>query len=173
MAHRDQRRRNRTFQVLWQDLKSASKHLVFRAESYVPCYGLAESSVALAFPPINRRPVIDTIRRDLFEKNGCAEKVKTADTNRMHFVANGKPMPNHEVKIVDEEGQELAERMQGRLLFRGPSKTSGYYRNPKATACVLTEDGWMDSGDFGLPSRWGTLHHRAPQRLHHQVRSKY
>ncbi len=120
----------------------------FRAESYVPCYGLAESSVALAFPPINRRPVIDTIRRDIFEKNGRAEKVKAADTNRMHFVANGKPMPNHEVKIVDEKGQELAERIQGRLLFRGPSKTSGYYRNPEATARVLTEDGWMDSGDL-------------------------
>ena len=35
----------------------------FRAESFVPCYGLAESSVALAFPPIDRRPVIDSIRR--------------------------------------------------------------------------------------------------------------
>jgi len=32
----------------------------FRAESMLPCYGLAESSVALAFPPIDRLPRIDT-----------------------------------------------------------------------------------------------------------------
>ena len=120
----------------------------FRAESYVPCYGLAESSVALAFPPLDRRPVIDTIRRDLFEKEGRAEPAGEAETNRMRFVANGKPMPGHEVKIVDDEGRELGERIQGRLLFRGPSRTSGYYRNPEATARVLTEDGWMDSGDL-------------------------
>ncbi|MGH9771441.1 MAG: AMP-binding protein, partial [Candidatus Acidiferrales bacterium] len=44
----------------------------FRAEAFVPCYGLAESSVALSFTPMNRRPVIDTIRRDLFESEGKA-----------------------------------------------------------------------------------------------------
>ena len=120
----------------------------FRAESYVPCYGLAESSVALAFPPIDRRPVIDTIRRGLFEKEGRAEPAGPTETNRMRFVANGKPMPGHAVKIVDDEGRELGERIQGRLLLRGPSRTSGYYRNPEATARVLTRDGWMDSGDL-------------------------
>jgi 1-acyl-sn-glycerol-3-phosphate acyltransferase len=35
------------------------------------------------------------------------------------------------------------------VLFRGPSKTAGYFRNPSATAAVTTEDGWMDSGDLG------------------------
>ena len=42
----------------------------FRPESYIPCYGLAESSVALTFPPINRPPLIDTISRDIFETEG-------------------------------------------------------------------------------------------------------
>ena len=120
----------------------------FRAESYIPCYGLAESSVALVFPPINRRPVIDTIRRDRFEREGIAEKTLTDGPNGMRFVANGKPLPEHEIKIVDEEGRELGERLQGRLLFRGLSKTSGYYCDPEATAAVTTEDGWMDSGDL-------------------------
>ena len=113
-----------------------------------PCYGLAESSVALAFPPIDRRPLIDTIRRGLFEKEGRAEPAGPTETNRIRFVANGKPMPGHAVKIVDDEGRELGERIQGRLLLRGPSRTSGYYRNPEATARVLTRDGWMDSGDL-------------------------
>ncbi len=124
----------------------------FRAESFVPCYGLAESSVALAFPPINRRPVIDRIRRDVFESDGKAVPAAPEDSSALRFVANGKALPGHEIKVVDEEGRPLGERVQGRVLFRGPSKTAGYFRNMKATAAVTTEDGWMDSGDLGY---WG------------------
>ncbi|HKS96161.1 MAG TPA: AMP-binding protein [Terriglobia bacterium] len=120
----------------------------FRPESYVPCYGLAESSVALAFPPINRRPVIDVIRRDRFAQEAKAVPAGPDNADVLRFVANGVPLPGHEVKIVDEEGQEVGERVQGRLWFRGLSRTAGYYRNPQATAAVVTEDGWMDSGDL-------------------------
>jgi acyl carrier protein len=121
----------------------------FHAESYVPCYGLAESSVALTFPPINRPPLIDTIRRGVFRGEGRAVPAESGDPNVLRFVANGRPLPGHEVRIVDDEGNDLPERMQGRLLFRGPSKTEGYFRNPEATQAVTTPDGWMDSGDLG------------------------
>jgi acyl carrier protein len=121
----------------------------FRPESYVPCYGLAESSVALTFPPIDRAPVIDVIQRDLFEREGRAQPAEPGDTNVVRFVANGKPMPGHEVRLVDDENRLLGERVQGRVFFRGPSRTSGYFRNPQATAAIMTEDGWMDSGDLG------------------------
>jgi acyl carrier protein len=126
----------------------------FRAEAYVPCYGLAESSVALTFPAIDRRPVVDTIRRDVFEKEGRAvpvEKAAHAETGEgavLRFVANGAALPGHEVRVTDAEGRDLPDRVQGRVLFRGPSKTSGYFRNPEATAAVTTSDGWMDSGDL-------------------------
>jgi acyl carrier protein len=124
----------------------------FRPESYVPCYGLAESSVALTFPPINRRPVIDTIRRDLFEAEGEAVPARRPDapgSEILRFVANGVPLPGHEVRIVDDAGRETNERVQGRVLFRGPSTTSGYYRNPEATKAVIAENGCLDSGDLG------------------------
>ncbi|PYV18479.1 MAG: acyl-phosphate glycerol 3-phosphate acyltransferase [Acidobacteria bacterium] len=120
----------------------------FRAESFVPCYGLAESSVALAFPPINRRPVIDSIRRHEFQTEARAIPAEPSDLTAIRFVANGKPLPGHEVRIVDEEGELVAEREQGQLFFRGPSMTSGYYRNPKATAEIMTEGAWLDSGDL-------------------------
>ncbi len=120
----------------------------FRATSFVPCYGLAESSVALAFPPIERPPVIDRIRRDAFESEGKAVPAGASDAAALRFVANGRAMPEHEIKIVDDDGREAGVRVQGRLLFRGPSKTAGYYGNPEATAAITTEDGWMDSGDL-------------------------
>ena len=121
----------------------------FRPESYVPCYGLAESSVALTFPPINRAPRIDVITREDFKVEGRAVPARPDATAVLRFVANGKPLPGHEVRIVNDEGQDVAERIQGRVLFRGPSKTEGYFRNPEATAAVVDEDGWMDSGDLG------------------------
>jgi fatty-acyl-CoA synthase len=125
----------------------------FRREAFVPCYGLAESSVALAFPPIDRHPVVDAIRRDVFEREGRAVPVEPAGSlpasKVLRYVANGRALPQHEIKLVDDEGREVAERMMGRVLFRGLSKTSGYFRNPEATKAVTTEDGWMDSGDLG------------------------
>ena len=120
----------------------------FRPESYVPCYGLAESSVALTFPPINRPPAIDRICRTSFEKEGRVIPAPADETNVLRFVANGRALPEHEVRIVDESNRDVGERVQGRLLFRGPSKTGGYFRNPEATAAVVDADGWMDSGDL-------------------------
>jgi acyl carrier protein len=120
----------------------------FRPEAYVPCYGLAESSVALTFPAIDRRPVIDTIRRATFEKEGRADPAPPGEQAVLRFVANGQALAGHEVRLVDDQNQDVPERMQGRVLFRGPSKTSGYFRNAEATAAVVTADGWMDSGDL-------------------------
>ena len=121
----------------------------FRPESYIPCYGLAESSVALTFPPINRRPLIDSIRRDIFEKEGRAVPAEDGDENVIRFVANGLPLPDHEIRVAGGDNNGLPERVRGRVLFRGPSKTSGYFRNPEATSAVTTTGGWMDSGDLG------------------------
>ena len=55
-------------------------------------------------------------------------------------------MPGHEIRIVDDAGRELDERREGRLEFRGPSATSGYFRNEAKTR-ELFRDGWLDSGD--------------------------
>ena len=129
----------------------------FRAESYVPCYGLAESSVALTFPPIERAPVVDRVCREEFEKEGRAAPAAADEENVLRFVANGPPLPGHEVRIVDEDSNEVGERRQGRLLFRGPSKTAGYFRNDEATAAVTDSDGWMDSGDLAYRAN-GEVH---------------
>ena len=42
-----------------------------------------------------------------------------------------------------------AERVQGHIQFRGPSTMQGYFKNPSATAAVMREDGWVDTGDLG------------------------
>ncbi|MDT3737834.1 MAG: AMP-binding protein [Denitratisoma sp.] len=116
-------------------------------EAITPVYGLAECSVGLAFPPLGRGPRIDAIRRDAFMDARRALPAAEGEPGTMLVPACGRALPGHEIRIVDEAGDELPDRRVGRLQFRGPSATRGYYRNPEATA-RLFRDGWLDSGDY-------------------------
>jgi 1-acyl-sn-glycerol-3-phosphate acyltransferase len=119
----------------------------FQRTAMTPVYGLAESSVGLAFPPLGRGPLIDRIERDTFAGSGRAVPVEEKETPALEFVACGQPLPGHQIRIVDPAGRELPERQEGRLQFKGPSATSGYFRNPDKTR-DLFRDGWLDSGDL-------------------------
>ncbi|MBI3344990.1 MAG: AMP-binding protein [Gammaproteobacteria bacterium] len=112
-----------------------------------PVYGLAESSVGLAFPPPGRGPLIDRIQRDAFTRTGNAVPAGNDETDVLRFVACGQPLPGHQIRIVDDTGREVAERVEGRLEFKGPSSTSGYFRNPEQTRNLFHGD-WLDSGDL-------------------------
>jgi 1-acyl-sn-glycerol-3-phosphate acyltransferase len=120
----------------------------FRREALMPVYGLAECSVALCFPPPGRGPRVDRVAREPFERERRAVPAPEGDARALRFVSEGRALPEHEVRLVDEAGHEVAERVVGRLLFRGPSATSGYFRNPEATAALTRADGWLDSGDL-------------------------
>jgi 1-acyl-sn-glycerol-3-phosphate acyltransferase len=120
----------------------------FRPEAMMPVYGLAECSVALAFPPVGRGPKVDRVARGPFQTEGRADEAPPGDATALEFVSAGRELPGHEVRLVDDAGAEVPERVVGRLVFRGPSATSGYYRNPEATAAITLPGGWLDSGDL-------------------------
>lgn len=119
----------------------------FKSETMFPVYGLAESSVALAFPPLMRGPKIDKINRDLFEKEQKAVPVDSPDQSSLQFVCCGKAISDHEIRIVDGNNNIVAERKIGYLHFRGPSSMVGYYHQPEATE-KITHGEWLDSGDL-------------------------
>jgi len=119
----------------------------FRRETFMPVYGLAESTVGLCFPPLDSGPIVDRIRRDTFMQSGQAVPAGEDDLNALRFVACGRPLPRHEIRIVDSASRELPERYEGTLQFRGPSSTRGYFRNPEESKKLFRGD-WLDSGDF-------------------------
>jgi 1-acyl-sn-glycerol-3-phosphate acyltransferase len=123
----------------------------FRADAMMPVYGLAECSVGLAFPPLDQGVRIDHIQRKAFMLTGKAIPAEQDDPNALRFVACGQVLAGHEIRIADPQGNELPEREEGRLQFRGPSATSGYLRNPEATARLFDGD-WLDTGDLGYLS---------------------
>ena len=119
----------------------------FRADAMAPVYGLAEGTLGLAFPPFGRAPRLDAVRREVFTRSGQAAPAAAGDPEPLTFVSCGYPLPGHQIRIVDPSGHEVPERQEGRLEFRGPSATSGYFRNPEASR-ELARDGWLDSGDL-------------------------
>jgi len=120
----------------------------FRREALMPVYGLAENSVALCIPPVLRGPRIDNVAREPFADEGRAEPAPPEERAPLRFVSVGSALPEHEVRVVDEGGRDLPERRVGRVIFRGPSMTPGYFLQPEATAAVSVEGGYYDSGDL-------------------------
>ena len=118
----------------------------FRPGAMAPVYGLAECAVALALPPPGREPRIDRVNREALSRRGVADVAGADDANAVEIIACGRPLPGHEIRITDDAGREVEERREGRLEFRGPSATSGYFRNAAKTR-ELFRDGWLDSGD--------------------------
>jgi fatty-acyl-CoA synthase len=126
----------------------------FRGASMAPVYGLAEASLCVTFPPLDRPPLIERIDRETFTTRGEAVPVSAGEANAIAFVSAGRPVARMEVRIVDDSGDELPDRHEGFLWFRGPSATSGFFRNAAATqkllpqgAAGIGEYAWVNSGD--------------------------
>ncbi len=114
-----------------------------------PVYGLAECSVGLATPTVETPFRVDRIDRERYEGTGEAVAAAADDDQALAFVSCGRALPGHDVAVMDRENVPVAERRRGRIRFRGPSATSGYFRNPEATRALIGDDGWLETGDLG------------------------
>jgi fatty-acyl-CoA synthase len=61
----------------------------------------------------------------------------------------GLPAPTLSLRIVSEDGVEVAAGQVGELQIRGPNVTPGYWRRPSETEAAFTADGWFRTGDLG------------------------
>src|SRR5437667_1923599 len=111
-----------------------------------PVYGLAEASVGLAFTPPGEPWQVDPIDRDWLSRTGEAVPARPNDRSPLKVVGCGSVIPDHDLRVVDAAGLELPDRSEGQLQFRGPSATSGYYRNPEATKGLFDGE-WVNTGD--------------------------
>ena len=126
------------------------------ANALQPVYGLAEASVGLTFPAPGTHYRIDRIERAAFQNQGDARPAAPGDTTALELPCCGRVIAAHQLRVVDSAGVELADRQEGRLQFRGPSATSGYFRNPEQTR-KLFAGAWLDTGDLAYLAD-GELH---------------
>ena len=124
----------------------------FDRRSFVPCYGMAECSLAVSFSQLGQGVDVDHVDANALATENKALPVHpthgngTATTNK--FSNCGAPLPGFDVEIRDEQGQVLPERQCGTLFVRGPSVMAGYFGDLKSTREVLSPDGWLNTGDL-------------------------
>jgi len=65
------------------------------------------------------------------------------------------PLGSTEVKIVDEEGKSVPPGVKGVVMVRGPQVMKGYYKRPDLTSAILSDDGFLNTGDLGIWTHHG------------------
>jgi 1-acyl-sn-glycerol-3-phosphate acyltransferase len=118
----------------------------FRKNAMAPVYGLAECTVGLAFTAPGEAWRMDTLDREGFSKTGEAVPAAPQDASPLRVPGCGRVLEGHDLRVVDAAGLELPDGHEGLLQFRGPSATSGYYRNQEETKKLFDGD-WLNTGD--------------------------
>jgi fatty-acyl-CoA synthase len=121
----------------------------FDPRAFVPCYGMAESSLAISFSPLRQGVVVDWIDADHLAENMRVNAAGEGTGRVSGFVRCGAPLPGHEIAIRDDQGHALPDLHVGRIKVRGPSVMAGYFGKPEQTRQALSPDGWLDTGDIG------------------------
>jgi 1-acyl-sn-glycerol-3-phosphate acyltransferase len=119
----------------------------FRETALTPVYGLAENTLGLAFSEPGRGVRTDCISRIRLAESQRAAKAESPD-DALELVSCGRALPRNQIRIVDVDGNDVSERTVGRIEFRSPSATRGYFQNAELTARLI-HDGWLDTGDLG------------------------
>jgi long-chain acyl-CoA synthetase len=60
------------------------------------------------------------------------------------------PLPNTEIKIIDEQGNQVKPGEKGVIWARGGQVMAGYYKRPDLTKAIMDEQGWLNTGDIGV-----------------------
>jgi acyl-CoA synthetase (AMP-forming)/AMP-acid ligase II/acyl carrier protein len=121
-----------------------------RRSAMLPVYGLAEASLAVAFPPPGSDYKYITADRRSLGVGATAKLVGGGDPSAIRLMCEGKPIPYTSVKLLDDAGAEVGPDVVGHLLISGDNVTRGYYENPEANAAAVTADGWVRTGDLAL-----------------------
>ena len=116
------------------------------ANAMLPCYGMAEATLAMTFKKLGTAVRTDRVDREIYEKDRRA--VHSEREGAMEVVSCGRAFARHEVAIMSASAEALPEREVGEIWFRGPSVAAGYHMNAQATEAAFG-GGWLRTGDLG------------------------
>jgi fatty-acyl-CoA synthase len=121
----------------------------FKANSFVPSYGLAEATLAVTLMPPGEGIQVELVEE---ERLSGSPRDLSRPARYRAIVNCGKPVLDMQVEIRGEDGHPRGDHMIGKVWCKGPSVMHSYYRDPEATeACRV--DGWLDTGDMGYMAK--------------------
>jgi acyl-CoA synthetase (AMP-forming)/AMP-acid ligase II len=88
----------------------------------------------------------------------CLAVLRPEDHRPELLGACGQPVPDVEIRLIDEAGNDVPDGTPGEIAVRAPSSVAGYYNAPELTAQTFAADGWVRTRDVGVFDAQGFLH---------------
>ncbi|MBS0365646.1 MAG: non-ribosomal peptide synthetase [Proteobacteria bacterium] len=115
-----------------------------------PVYGLAEASLAVAFPAPHTPLRTLTLNRHRLAAGTAVQRLTEADRDGIRLVCEGKAIPYCHLRICDDQDRELPPEHIGNIHISGDNVTRGYFEDAAANAAAFSADGWLRTGDLGV-----------------------
>jgi len=118
-------------------------------EALQTSYAMAENVFGVTQSDLARPPKVEEVEREAF----MTERIAKAANGRpaMKMMSSGCPLPNVKIRVLDESGNDVGERMVGEIALKSDCMLTGYYNRDDATEKAFL-DGWYLTGDYGYVS---------------------
>jgi fatty-acyl-CoA synthase len=111
-------------------------------------YGLAEATLAVAFPEPGTAMERDRVKSTMLLNERVAMPAHDRTHPTLTFARLGRPIPNTGIEVIDDQGDTVPERRIGEVVVTGPCVSPGYFKNDADTQAVF-RDGRLYTGDLG------------------------
>lgn len=111
-------------------------------------YAMAENVFGVTQSTMDGEPWVVEMDRDAFMGERLARD-PVDGRPAMKMMSSGKPLENVQIRILDESGNDLPERVIGEVALQSNCMLTGYYNRPDLTASAF-KDGWYLTGDYGF-----------------------
>ncbi|MBV6402383.1 MAG: 2-succinylbenzoate--CoA ligase [Anaerolineales bacterium] len=125
-----------------------------KREALQTSYAMAENVFAVTQSPLGGEPAVLEIEREAFMSERVAKLTTDANAHEhptMKMMSSGRPLENVKIKVLDENRNELPERIIGEVALQSNSMLTGYYHREDATQQAFHDD-WYLTGDYGFIS---------------------
>ncbi|MGA5507139.1 amino acid adenylation domain-containing protein [Streptomyces umbrinus] len=137
--------------TVWRDFAARMRPTGLDPRAATPVYGLAESTLAVTFPPLGEVAAPVVLDRAALSRGRAVEREPGGDSEEaaVEVMDVGVPVLGCSVRITDDLGRPLGDRRVGHIEVGGPQIARGYHRLPEPTAQTFA-DGWLRTGDLGF-----------------------
>jgi acyl-CoA synthetase (AMP-forming)/AMP-acid ligase II len=108
---------------------------------------MAENVFGVTQSPLGNIPVVDEIDREAFMVEHVAKSPLDGRPS-MKMMSSGRPLENVKIRILDEHGKDVPERVIGEVALHSDCMLTGYYNREDITKKAFI-DGWYLTGDYG------------------------